>query len=171
MSGYSKRPDRDDSDVVGARIGAQIIDSLVMFAIFFGVFLFFSAMGGATGSSETAGGFGALGLLIGIVGSLFYGFLLEGYWDGYTVGKKVFGIKVVKEDGGSCGYSGAFLRNILEIIDGLFYYVVGFIFMASGDKRQRLGDRIAGTVVVSETPHGTSKTTEASAGVESEPAP
>lgn len=171
MSGYSRRPTRDDSDVIGARIGAQIIDSIAMIAIFFGVTIFFGGLGGATGDGSAATGMGMLGLLLGLCGSLFYGFLLEGYWDGYTVGKKVFGIKVVKEDGSSCGYGGAFLRNALEIIDGLFYYLVGFVFMASGDKRQRLGDRVAGTVVVSETPHGARASPETGANVGTKPAP
>lgn len=171
MSGYPNRPNRDDTDVIGARIGAQIIDSLVMAAIFFGVTIFFGTIGGAAGSAEAAGGFGMFGLLVGLCGSLFYGFFLEGYWDGYTVGKKVLGIKVVKEDGSACGYGGAFLRNVLEIIDGLFYYVVGFVFMASGDKRQRLGDRIAGTVVVKEAPHDAGGTADAETARKTGPAP
>ncbi|WP_276279151.1 RDD family protein [Halorussus caseinilyticus] len=171
MSGYPKRPDRDDTNVIGARIGAQIIDSLVGFAILLGVVLLFGVMGGATGNSDIAGSFGLIGLLLGFVGSVFYGFFLEGYWDGYTVGKKLLGIKVVKEDGSECGYGSAFLRNALEIIDGLFYYVVGFIFMASGDKRQRLGDRIAGTVVVKETPRDTGASTATETTPETEPTP
>lgn len=159
MSGYSKQPTRDDTDVIGARIGAQIIDTIVMGVIFFVTFFVFGILG-SVGGDSAATGFSFLGLLIGFCASMFYGFFLEGYWDGYTVGKKLLGIKVVKEDGSPCTYGSALLRNLLEIIDGLFYYVVGFIFMASGDMRQRLGDRIAGTVVVKEQPQNVGSTTE-----------
>jgi len=171
MSGYPTRPDRDDTDVVGARIGAQIIDTLVTFAIFIGVIMLFGIIGDATGSSDAASGFGLVGIITGFLGSIFYGFFLEGYWNGYTVGKKVLGIKVVKEDGSECGYTSSFLRNILEIIDGLFYYVIGFIFMASGDKRQRLGDRIAGTVVVKERTGTSGGTAETETKRDTRPAP
>jgi uncharacterized RDD family membrane protein YckC len=111
----------------------------------------FGGIGGAAGG-ESGAGLASLGILLGFLGMLSYFFLLEGFWDGYTVGKKVFGIKVVKETGEACTIGASIVRNLLRIIDGFFYYVVGFIFMAMSDKRQRLGDRIAGTVVVTDTP-------------------
>ncbi|WP_232686284.1 RDD family protein [Halobacterium zhouii] len=154
MSGYSKQPDRDDTDIIGSRIGAQLVDSIIMVVLFFiGSFiggLVGGFIGAFAGSDGIAGGATLLGILVGIAAALFYAFLLEGAWDGYTVGKRVFGIKVVKETGETLDYGAAFVRNLLRIIDGLFYYVVGFIAMAASDKRQRIGDRVAGTVVVRE---------------------
>jgi len=39
--------------------------------------------------------------------------------------------------------------NILRIIDALpFLYIIGLIFMSRSDKKQRLGDKIARTVVI-----------------------
>lgn len=149
--GYPRTPDRDDTDVIGARIGAQIVDTVAMFAILIGSSAVFGGFGSAAGG-ETGSGLAGIGLLLGFAGMLFYGFFLEGYWDGYTVGKKLFGIKVVQENGEACNYGSAFVRNFLEIIDGLFYYLVGFVAMASSDKRQRVGDRLGGTVVVREEP-------------------
>jgi uncharacterized RDD family membrane protein YckC len=149
--GYPRRPDRDDTDVIGARIGAQIVDSIAMFMILIGITAIFGGFGAAAGG-DSGSGIAGLGLLLGFGGMLFYGFLLEGYWDGYTVGKKLFGIKVVQESGEACNYGSAFVRNFLEIIDGLFYYLVGFVAMASSDKRQRVGDRLGGTVVVRDEP-------------------
>jgi uncharacterized RDD family membrane protein YckC len=162
MAGYPTRPTRDDTSVIGARIGAQIIDNIIM-AIIFGVIFF--VMGGI--GSVVGGGIGnaisTIGLLLGLVGTLLYWFLLEGLWDGYTVGKKLFGIKVVEEDGHECSLGSAFVRNLLEIIDGLFYYLIGFIVMAISDKRQRIGDRLAGTTVVRETPRDIDQSEDASA--------
>ncbi|ELZ58835.1 MULTISPECIES: RDD family protein [unclassified Haloferax] len=150
MEGYNHEPTRDDTDILGARIGAQLIDTFVGIFLAYIVFTVFGVLGGATGDAGGA----AAGLGIGIFGSLLtfvgYFFLLEGLWDGQTVGKRLLGIKVVKEDGSTCDIGSSFMRNILRIIDGFFYYVVGFIVMAISDKRQRVGDRLAGTVVVRE---------------------
>jgi uncharacterized RDD family membrane protein YckC len=42
----------------------------------------------------------------------------------------------------------AFTRNILPVIDGLLAYLIGAILIWRSDKKQRLGDRIAKTVVI-----------------------
>lgn len=76
-----------------------------------------------------------------------YSFILEG-WKGQTFGKWLTGVIVVKEDGSPCDFMASFVRNLLRLIDGLFLYLVGLLFMAFSDRRQRLGDRLAGTVVV-----------------------
>jgi len=138
MSGYSKRPDRDDTDVVGARVGAQIVDNVVTAVALLGVFFGGMAVGLP----------GMLSLFFGMAVAGFYTFLLEGAWDGKTLGKELFDIKVVTEDGGECGYVDSLVRNVLQLVDGFFYYAVGLVLMASSDKRQRLGDRVADTVVV-----------------------
>ena len=57
-------------------------------------------------------------------------------------------IKVVREDGGMINMNQAFTRNILRIIDGLLAYLIGAILIWRSEKRQRLGDSIAKTVVV-----------------------
>lgn len=155
MKGYDHVPTRHDTDVVGSRIVAAIIDTVVGFVIMFGTIMLFGGMGAASApqSPGAAAGIAGMGILLGFVVVLAYFFLLEGLWDGYTIGKKVMGIKVVKENGQPCTLGASVIRNLLRIIDGFFYYVVGFIFMASSDRRQRLGDRLGGTVVVTDTPH------------------
>ncbi len=57
-------------------------------------------------------------------------------------------IKVVREDGGKIDMNQAFIRNILRIIDGLIAYLVGAVLIWRSDKKQRLGDSVAKTVVV-----------------------
>jgi uncharacterized RDD family membrane protein YckC len=77
-----------------------------------------------------------------------YYILLEGL-RGATLGKKLVKIKVVREDGSACGLGPAFVRNILRIIDELpFLYIIGMILISRSNKKQRLGDRLAKTVVV-----------------------
>jgi uncharacterized RDD family membrane protein YckC len=67
---------------------------------------------------------------------------------GQTIGKKVMNIRVVKADGSPCDFVSAFLRNILRFIDSLVIGLVGIIVIAVTEKRQRIGDIVAGTVVV-----------------------
>ncbi|EMA52194.1 MULTISPECIES: RDD family protein [Halococcus] len=162
MAGYPTPPTRDDTSVVGARIGAQIVDQIItaiMFAImFFGIVGLGGAMGGNAGAVISA-----IIFLIGSAAIIFYWFLLEGFWDGYTIGKKLFGIKVVEEDGSPCSLSSSVVRNLLYIIDSLFYFLIGFIAMSATDKRQRIGDRLGNTVVVHETPRNNDRPEDASA--------
>jgi len=57
-------------------------------------------------------------------------------------------IKVVREDGRPIDMNQALTRNILRIIDGFIGYLIGAILIWRSDKKQRLGDRWAKTVVV-----------------------
>ena len=74
--------------------------------------------------------------------------ILEGRY-GQTLGKYFCKIKVVKEDTGvQITYGEAAIRTILRIIDAIFYYLIGALLIWTSAKRQRLGDRLAHTVVV-----------------------
>lgn len=79
-----------------------------------------------------------------------YYFVLEGAY-GQTVGKMAVKIKVLRDDGSKIGYAEAAARNILRPIDLIPFvisYLLGAILIWSSDKRKRLGDHIAHTVVV-----------------------
>ena len=67
---------------------------------------------------------------------------------GQTIGKMITKIKVVSEDGKSIDMNQAFKRNILRVIDGLFVHLIGAILIWRSDRQQRLGDRVAKTVVI-----------------------
>jgi uncharacterized RDD family membrane protein YckC len=67
---------------------------------------------------------------------------------GQTIGKMITRIKVVREDGRPIDMNKALTRNILRIIDGFIVYLIGAILIWRSDKKQRLGDRWANTVVV-----------------------
>jgi uncharacterized RDD family membrane protein YckC len=89
----------------------------------------------------------------GIVSALvnfFYFVLLQGAY-GQTVGKMLVKIKVVREDGSKISYVDAVVRTILALIDLIPYfipYLLGAILIWTSDTKQRLGDRVAHTVVV-----------------------
>ena len=67
---------------------------------------------------------------------------------GATLGKRLVGIQVVGEDGDPLTFGAAVVRNLLRLVDALFFYLVGFLFAAMSSRGQRLGDRAAHTVVV-----------------------
>jgi uncharacterized RDD family membrane protein YckC len=67
---------------------------------------------------------------------------------GASFGKRATGIKVVKVDGSPMDLHAALVRNVLRVVDGLFLYLVGVLLALNSPTRQRLGDRMAGTVVV-----------------------
>lgn len=121
------------------RVAAGIVD-LVIVAAGAAVVLF--AGDALTGDgSEVRGALGAV-----ILGwALYYFFALES-GDGQTVGKKLMKLRVVRANGHPAGMREIAVRTVLRVVDN---YLVGLIVMlATGERRQRVGDLAAGTVVV-----------------------
>lgn len=134
--GYDFNPDMGATSVVGSRIAAKLIDEILVGI----VALFLSVVAGLDA------------LLLVFVGILFpYHIVLEGLY-GRTVGKQAMGIVVVNRHGQVPGLIGALGRNLLRIIDGLFYHIVGLVVMAVTERRQRIGDIVGGTLVVRNQP-------------------
>jgi uncharacterized RDD family membrane protein YckC len=68
---------------------------------------------------------------------------------GRTPGKRVFGIRVVRDDGARVGLGDSLIRNFLRIIDAMpGAYAVGITSILLSKKQKRVGDFVAGTVVV-----------------------
>jgi len=81
--------------------------------------------------------------------AIIYFVVTEAVWSA-TPAKLLLGMQVVREsDGGKIGWGESVIRNVLRVVD--FFptlYLVGFFFAVSSPKTQRLGDRIARTVVI-----------------------
>jgi uncharacterized RDD family membrane protein YckC len=135
-----------DVHVTGRRVLAIILDGLLLgipFWVLSALFGTASAQDGQVGASLSG-----LGFLVYAVVVFAYFTLMEGYM-GQTVGKMLLGIKVVREDNSEVpGLGTAAIRTILRLIDGLFFYLVGFIVVLISGKNQRLGDMVARTLVV-----------------------
>jgi uncharacterized RDD family membrane protein YckC len=67
---------------------------------------------------------------------------------GKTPGKWLLGIKVLGIDLKPCGFWRALIRNLLEIADAFFNFMVGIMLIALSDNWQRIGDSLAKTIVV-----------------------
>ncbi len=76
----------------------------------------------------------------------------EGCFGGRTLGKKLMGLRVVREDLSPCSPGAAALRFILKIVDSPGFYLIGAIVTAHTKKFQRVGDLAAKTVVVIDEP-------------------
>ncbi|MDN3016248.1 RDD family protein [Paenibacillus sp. BSR1-1] len=80
-----------------------------------------------------------------------YFFAFEFFLGGRTIGKKILGIRVIQENGHSITLLSSFIRNLMRIIDSLpTAYLLGMIMVFFHSKHKRLGDLVAGTIVVHE---------------------
>ena len=87
------------------------------------------------------------GIVLIVLACLFaflYTLLADGLEGGQSFGKRMVGIRVVSmQTGAPCSFGQSFIRNLLLMILGPIDWI--FIF---GDRRQRLGDKAAGTIVI-----------------------
>ncbi|WP_255568428.1 RDD family protein [Salinarchaeum sp. IM2453] len=85
---------------------------------------------------------------VGLTVTLVYGFLLEELY-GYTPGKYLLGLVVIKSDGSNCTIGASIVRNLLWIVDALpTFNLVAMVLILLTDDNQRVGDLVADTVVV-----------------------
>jgi uncharacterized RDD family membrane protein YckC len=77
--------------------------------------------------------------------------ICEAYWRGQTPGKRVLSLRVIKDSGRQITLFEALARNLLRFVDYLpSLYLVGVITMLCNKRNKRLGDFVAGTLVVHE---------------------
>ena len=67
---------------------------------------------------------------------------------GATLGKMVIGIRVISAGGGPLSWGQSIVRNLLRLVDGFVFYLLGAILIWTSSRNQRLGDLFAGTIVV-----------------------
>jgi uncharacterized RDD family membrane protein YckC len=121
------------------RVLAGIVDLLIVAA---GALVVLYAGDSLSGDRQ-----GALGAVI-LGWALYYYFALES-GSGQTVGKKLMNLRVVRADGRPAGMREIAVRTVLRVIDGIGLYIVGLVVMLmTGQRRQRVGDLAAGTIVV-----------------------
>jgi uncharacterized RDD family membrane protein YckC len=130
-----------------ANIWKRVFAWFIDFILWFGLLGYFIAV---LTHQTTPNGYSLKGLsaffLFGI--SFLYYFLTEAIW-GATLGKMLFKIKVVSEQGQKISYKQSLIRNLTRLIDMLpMFYVVGIMSVANSNKKQRLGDAWAHTIVV-----------------------
>jgi len=142
---------------IGSRFLAIAIDTLIQAALYLItgiIFLLVVPEGFSlfTSVPKTLGP--ALAIFVGF--AIYWGYfaIFEIIWKGQTPGKRVAGIRVIKESGRPINAFEAIGRNLLRAVDmqpGVLYGF-GMVCMMLNKQSRRLGDYVAGTVVVHEKP-------------------
>lgn len=145
---------------IGSRFLALLIDSLIQagMAIVLGLILFALSLGiggGAGFGQSSAAAVWGVAIIIFAFFLLFYGYfmLFEAIWNGQTPGKRITHIRVIKDSGQPITAIDSVARNLLRIIDQLpAAYGIGVLCAWISPQSKRIGDYVAGTVVVHEKP-------------------
>lgn len=139
---------------LGSRAAALALDLAIIVATILLVALvlrFTGALGGA------GAGFGIAVLYIVLFFATWGYFLFfEAVWDGRTPGKRALGLRVLHDGGEPLSFQGSVLRNLIRFVD-LQPGVTGMAGAATilfNRRAQRLGDIVAGTIVVRDTGGG-----------------
>jgi uncharacterized RDD family membrane protein YckC len=141
---------------IGSRFLALAIDTLIQTVVYLiTAFIFIFTL--PVGSSVLTFLPRLLGpaLAVFILFAVYWGYFafFETIWKGQTPGKRYAGIRVIKESGRPINAFEAIGRNLMRAVDGLpGIYGVGVICMMCNQQSRRLGDFVAGTVVVHEKP-------------------
>jgi len=85
--------------------------------------------------------------------SIGYGIIMEWYWRGQTIGKRLLQLRVMDAQGLRLQFSQIVIRNLLRVVDSLpMFYFVGGVTSLVNRRGQRLGDFAANTIVIRNPP-------------------
>lgn len=126
------------------RLVGQIIDGFIG-GVPLMIVAIFSAI---VGLHDTTTGGVIAAILFAVAGAwwFFYYFFADGFTGGQTYAKRMLGMHVIDaKTRAPCSFGQSFLRNLLLALLG----PIDAVFIL-GERHQRLGDMVAGTVVISE---------------------
>jgi uncharacterized RDD family membrane protein YckC len=133
---------------VGSRALAQGIDLFARLALLLGL----STVLGIVAPVFTDTGAVIVLIVAGFLLVFGYPALLEMRWNGQTVGKRAMGLRVVTVEGAPVGLRHTAIRSMLAVIDFALppIGVAATICVLFNRRNQRLGDLLAGTMVLRE---------------------
>jgi uncharacterized RDD family membrane protein YckC len=138
---------------VGNRFLAAAIDHFIQTLAIILVFV----IAGAFSDWRLFSGMGvwAAALTVLAVFAIYWGYFVafETLWSGQTPGKRIMRLRVVREDGRPVRFFEVFVRNLLRIaidFQPLPSYAIGVVSIIFSARSKRVGDFVAGTVVVKE---------------------
>ena len=138
---------------IGTRFGALLVDMLIQsIATIIGLIIF-GIIAGVAGVSGVGGDALIVAALIIFIFLIWFGYfiLFEAIWNGQTPGKRVFGLRVVRDGGYPVNFFAVATRNLIRIADFLpASYAAGAIAVFLNPEYKRLGDLVAGTLVIKE---------------------
>lgn len=126
---------------IGKRVLGAIIDIVVLMVV---SVVFAMNFGGAEGISFSVTGIPAVVLFA----LIFLYFIIMEAATGRTIGKYILKTKVVNETGEKLSWGQSVARNLMRIVDGFAFYLVGFVVVLASQNKQRIGDMISRTYVI-----------------------
>jgi len=140
---------------IGSRFVAILLDQLIIGAVYFFVGLAFFIVLSAIGTVDKIDSLGIwfIAAIVVIVFLLTWGYfaLFEAWWQGQTPGKRAMKLRVIKDSGRQITLFESLARNLLRFVDYLpSMYLVGVVTMLCNKRNKRLGDFVAGTLVIHE---------------------
>ena len=149
---------------IGNRFLAVAVDHFIQFLTLFLTYWLFAWLSGFRGGTTIDEAFAGemskwtIAIFLVIASLIFSGYFIffEWFFNGQTPGKRLFKLRVIREDGRPITLWEALARNVLRIVDAfpgmvLPIYSIGLITIFLNGRDQRVGDLFAGTVVVRET--------------------
>lgn len=130
------------------RLFAYFIDTLLMLSMMGMVLILFTLPSFMSGTPEI--GKTAIPLAMFLI-TFGYHLIQEWLWNGRTVGKAILGIRVVRSNGQPIGFWESLGRNLLRVLD-VYVSGIGLLVMLFNRDEKRLGDFIAGTIVINDQP-------------------
>lgn len=139
---------------IGSRFLALAIDTLIQIGIGLGGVLVLFFIGLADIASIVPGFVNWYLAFLGLLSFLLlYGYyaIYEVLWNGQTPGKRIIGIRVIKNTGRPLTAGETIGRNLMRIIDQLpAFYGIGCVSALCTKQHQRLGDLLVGAILVRE---------------------
>lgn len=134
---------------IGSRVIAGLIDLTVQGAALAAILI---GIGTLASTGLDAGGIGAAIIYILVFLVIFgYPAAFETLWRGRTLGKAAMGLRVVTVEGAPIRFRHAAIRSIFSLVDWLATQgVVGITALLVTKRNQRVGDLVAGTIVLRE---------------------
>lgn len=135
---------------LGDRVIATILDSILLLPLaVFGTFLIALSTGTRAVNGEVElRGLPALSAAFWFGATWILYYWLAEAWFGVTLGKEMMGIQIIGAQLKPPTTSQAFLRNIWRPLDAVGFYLIGLFAAILSKQRQRIGDRIAKTIVI-----------------------
>jgi uncharacterized RDD family membrane protein YckC len=141
---------------VGSRTLAILVDLGICAVVLLTVYVISSLL--AENVSDWMTRFGSSALTIVLIALIFaaqwlYFFFFEWRWNGQTPGKRLLHLRAIKVDGSPVSWVDVLLRNLSRPIDAFGPMgLIGLLMIFVSPRAQRLGDLMARTLVIRETP-------------------
>jgi len=138
---------------LGSRFLAILADTAIQVVLSFFVLIVGSIVWTSLSGFWKVGAQWTVAIIFILLFLLYSGYfaLFEIFWNGQTPGKRFAQVRVIKDDGRPIGAYEAIVRNALRLVDSLpTLYGVGLLSIFLSKQSKRLGDFVAGTVVVHE---------------------